>query len=243
MLNLIAAREAAIVSPIAGTTRDVVEVTIDLGGVRCILSDTAGVRKEGTTSDIIEVEGIKRAKMAAADAHVVICMVDANDDASDGIEIINDAIDESKNQIVLFLQNKIDLMNDNENANDVPTLLGTWAHKVDSFEISCEKNIGIETFIDSLTNKVRSRVENGDSGEDSVADEGAIITRARHRRHALAACNALTRFIERSDEGYMALDLAAEELRCASSDLGRITGAVDVEDVLDVLFSDFCIGK
>ena len=73
--------------------------------------------------------------------------------------------------------------------------------------------------------------------------EGAVITRARHRRHVEAAAQALERFGVLSGQGYVALDMAAEELRLAASELGRITGAIDVEDVLDVLFADFCIGK
>ena len=237
MLNLIAAREAAIVSPIAGTTRDVVEVIIDLDGVRCILSDTAGVRKEDSTDDVIEVEGMKRAKAVAANAHIIICMVDATD-ALDGISIINETVGRYRNEKIMFLENKVDLITDNESGKNYNP--HEWVKEKESFKISCEKNIGIEQFMSSLTRKVHKRV---DGGDDDVQDEGAIITRARHRRHALAACDALSRFIERSDEGFMALDVAAEELRCASSELGRITGAVDVEDVLDVLFSDFCIGK
>jgi tRNA modification GTPase len=74
-------------------------------------------------------------------------------------------------------------------------------------------------------------------------EEGAIITRARHRQHVEAAVEALYRFDELSQHGAMAVDMAAEELRLATSELGRITGAVDVEEVLDVLFTDFCIGK
>ena len=110
MLNLLADRDAAIVSPIAGTTRDVIEVTLDLGGVRCIVSDTAGVREDSLTGDIIEVEGMKRARQVAADAHVLVCMVDANDEEN-GIAAINEVIDKDfgKNgQHVLLLHNKVD---------------------------------------------------------------------------------------------------------------------------------------
>ena len=73
--------------------------------------------------------------------------------------------------------------------------------------------------------------------------EGVVITRARHRLHVKAASEALSRFETLSGQGYMSLDMAAEELRLCASELGRVTGAIDVENILDVLFADFCIGK
>ena len=254
LLNLLADRDAAIVSPIAGTTRDVIEVTLDLGGVRCIVSDTAGVREDGSTDDIIEIEGIKRARKAAADAHVLVCMVDTTDEEH-GITAINDILkdidmDESKRN-VLFVRNKIDLLDaavesSEGTRNNESTTLSSISI-ADQYQISCETNSGVDGFIDALTHRVLGRVNLGNAGEldgkEPMADEGAVITRARHRRHVESAADALRRFGIRSREGYMALDMAAEELRLAASELGRITGAVDVEDVLDVLFSDFCIGK
>ena len=252
LLNLLADRDAAIVSPIAGTTRDIVEVTLDLGGVRCLVSDTAGVREEGSTDDVIEVEGIKRAKKAASEAHVLVCMVDSTNEEN-GIAAINDILkdidleDSAKN--VLFVRNKIDLLeaaiDSSSNAQIKQDCLSSVSIQ-EQYQISCETNTGVDGFIDALTQKVLGRV-NLDSADNEVSgpveDEGAIITRARHRRHVELAADALARFGMRSGEGYMALDMAAEELRLAASELGRITGAVDVEDVLDVLFSDFCIGK
>lgn len=248
-LNLLSNRDAAIVSPVAGTTRDVVEVTLDLGGVRCMVSDTAGVREEGSTDDIIEVEGIKRARMAASEAHVIVCMVDATD-VENGMtairDILKDANEETmslqKNQKIVFVKNKVDLM---EAATEAGKMKIDDASDDETFEISCETNNGIDSLISSLTETVVSRVSSGDdeSGSSAMEAEGAVITRARHRRHVEAAAEALERFTNLSRQGYMALDMAAEELRLAASELGRITGAIDVEDVLDVLFSDFCIGK
>ena len=108
--------------------------------------------------------------------------------------------------------------------------------------MSCETNDGIDSFLDALTLTVQARISsNHNSSNDE--NEGALITRARHRQHVEAAVEALLRFQALSQQGTMAVDMAAEELRLATSELGRITGAIDVEDVLDVLFTDFCIGK
>ncbi len=100
-----------------------------------------------------------------------------------------------------------------------------------------------------ITTQALSLVSSGNDDASSTTisslegSEGAVITCARHRRHVEAAADALGRFEVLSGQGYMALDMAAEELRLAASELGRITGAIDVEDVLNVLFADFCIGK
>ena len=268
LLNLLANREAAIVSPIAGTTRDVIEVTMDLGGVRCIVSDTAGVREESSTGDIIEVEGMKRARKVASDAHVLVCMMDASDDDNEnghdgGVTIVNELLEDSSNAInsqgrqqsILFVKNKIDLVH-----ADKSTSLSSQNPILEQFidaeehSISCQTNQGIDPFVDALSKKVVARVSvtdhttftNDDDNEQDkyvIEDDGAVITRARHRRHVEGAVRALSRFQVLGGQGYMALDMAAEELRLAASELGRITGAVDVEDVLDVLFADFCIGK
>jgi len=249
LLNLLADREAAIVSPIAGTTRDIVEVTLDLGGVRCVVSDTAGVREDGTTDDIIEVEGIKRAKKAAADAHVLVCMVDSTDEENEMIainDILEDIDMDAKKRNVLLVRNKIDLLDAAVDLSSDDSSLSSVSIK-EQYQISCETNSGVDAFIGALTHRVLDRVSLDKSddadGNGPTDDEGAVITRARHRHHVESAADALHRFTIRSGEGYMALDMAAEELRLAASELGRITGAVDVEDVLDVLFSDFCIGK
>ena len=244
LLNLLSNREVAIVSPIAGTTRDVIEVTLDLGGVRCIVSDTAGVREEGSTEDIIEVEGIKRARKVASDAHIVVCMIDGVEEEK-SLSVVNEVlsgcnVDDKK---TLFLINKVDLIDLGEKGSAKSSKL----EKVDdAYYVSCETNLGIDGFVDALTERAIQRISptHKEDVEDSIIDgEGAVITRARHRQHVEAAAQALERFESRSSEGYMALDMAAEELRLAASELGRITGAVDVEDVLDVLFTDFCIGK
>lgn len=221
---------------------------LDLGGVRCIVSDTAGVREDGSTEDIIEIEGIKRARKAAAEANILICMIDATDE-DQGINAVNDVLKNislDNEQKVLLIRNKADLIDGKEDIHSKATLPSEFPID-EEYIISCTTNDGIDGFIGALTKNVLFRVNLDDKTKSDYSsaanDEGAVITRARHRRHVESAASALERFYERSGEGYMSLDLAAEELRLAASELGRITGAIDVEDVLDVLFSDFCIGK
>lgn len=267
LFNLLARRDAAIVSPIAGTTRDVLQVSMDLGGIKCTLQDTAGVRTE--TKDVLELEGIKRAQKAIKEADLIVAMIDATN-ASSGLkivqsvltecDIIGDSNDNSNNidttedgvidsQRLLLVRNKLDLIEKTNSDATHPITTneddGDRQHMVfgeeGTFDISCYNQDGIDTFIDALTQKVVARTRGSDSS--GSAGEGALITRARHRQHVEAAVMALERFSVLSREGSMAVDMAAEELRLAASELGRITGAVDVEDVLDVLFTDFCIGK
>ncbi len=246
-----ARRDAAIVSPIAGTTRDVLQVSMDLGGVKCTLQDTAGVRSD--TEDILELEGMKRAKTVIQEADLVLAMIDVTD-ASYGMEIVQSVLeecgesdDEDDNSSMidpsrmLLVRNKQDLMEDGTSINDEDDKQQRAEFGEGIFDISCQNQEGIDVFLNALTQKVVSRTStDADSGSSG---EGALITRARHRQHVEAAVMALERFAVLSREGSMAVDMAAEELRLAASELGRVTGAVDVEDVLDVLFSDFCIGK
>jgi len=254
LLNLLAGRDAAIVSSTPGTTRDVVEVILDLGGVRCTLLDTAGVREEMEEGvNDIEVEGMKRARRAARDAHIIVGVVDASD-YERGLDAVKELIgcgDEYslemesssvKSDNVIYVLNKLDLVDANE-ASAISKLSSD-----SSFGISCTTSEGVDNFLTSLTDEALSMVSNDDGTQNTAllsveGTEGAVITRARHRRHVESASEALARFEQLSGQGYMALDMAAEELRLAASELGRITGAIDVEDILDKLFSDFCIGK
>ena len=255
LLNLLAGRDAAIVSSSPGTTRDVVEVMLDLGGVRCTLLDTAGVREEKEEGvNEIEVEGMKRARRAAKDAHIIVGVVDATD-FDRGVEAVDELINGQeelddggplglRKESVLYVLNKLDLVE--EESNQSISKLSSR----ETFGISCTTSEGVDDFLFSLTHQALSLVSGNDNDGSTTSGllkvegtEGAIITRARHRRHVEAAVEALERFEQLSGQGYMALDMAAEELRLTASELGRITGAIDVEDVLDVLFADFCIGK
>jgi tRNA modification GTPase len=271
LFNVLAQRDAAIVSPHAGTTRDVLEVQLNLRGVKCRLQDTAGVRS--TTSDEIERIGIDRAVRAFAGADLVIAMVDSTD-LELGVSIIqsivqnqtaiNDNDDDgltettalkARNPPMLLVLNKSDLAG-KDAASKVPECTSLLAHAgldrhvQQVFEVSCTTQHGLDAFLAHLTSTVVARVTtgadvNGGGGDasSSSSDSSVLITRARHRQHIAATVACLERFHLMARQGSSVVDLAAEELRLAASELGRVTGAVDVEDVLDKLFSDFCIGK
>lgn len=210
LLNWLARRDAAIVSDIAGTTRDVIEVPLDLGGFAVTVVDTAGLRE---TEDAIEREGVRRARSAAAGADLRIMLLDAS--APRLSEPVGDA---------LVVVNKIDLAPNWKGNAGYPEAVG----------ISVTTGAGMEMLVSGLTERVRALAT-------SAYSEAPPLTRVRHR-DALSGClSALNRIIDAGSEG--AEDLMAEDLRVAAQFLGRLTGRVDVEDVLDRIFRDFCIGK
>jgi len=217
LLNRLARREAAIVSAIAGTTRDVVEVQLDLGGYPVVVADTAGLRDldgGGSAHAEIEREGMRRALARAQAADLKILVLDATQAAVDpAVRALADAN-------TLVVANKIDL------AAAAPDLPG---HAVAG--ISARTGAGLDAFIAELARAVARRL----GGTDTTAP---VITRARHRE-ALLDCAAA---LNRAQAGVDA-ELIAEDLRLAARALGRITGRVGVEDVLDVIFREFCIGK
>jgi tRNA modification GTPase len=210
LLNALAQREAAIVSPIAGTTRDIIEVHLDLAGYPVILADTAGLR-EAAGGDGIEAEGIRRALARAAEADLKIAVFDATvapDPATVGLLDAN----------TLVAVNKADL------AEPPASVAG---HKI--LGISAVTGAGLSELLTALTQDVVERWE---------AREAPVLTRARHR-HAVSEAVAALRRSRKADLP----ELAAEDVRLAARALGRITGRVDVEDLLDVIFREFCIGK
>ncbi|MDH3231690.1 MAG: tRNA uridine-5-carboxymethylaminomethyl(34) synthesis GTPase MnmE [Alphaproteobacteria bacterium] len=211
LMNRLARRDAAIVSETAGTTRDVIEVAMDLGGYPVILADTAGLREaEGS----IEEEGVRRARRRAETADLRILVLDGGDPAS-----VTGAVGLTGPSTLVAL-NKCDL---------APPAIRIETPGLGVCAISATTGEGIGAFLDRLEAAVRERI--GLTGQP-------VITRARHRE-ALEHCLAALRRAQRA-----ALpELAAEDLRLAARALGRITGQVDVEDLLDVIFRDFCIGK
>lgn len=212
LLNFLAKRDIAIVSEHAGTTRDMIEVHLDLDGYPVTIVDTAGLR---STQQEIEGEGIRRALERAKHADLKIALFDAN--ACPDLDAATlDLIDDN----TLILINKIDMVatpNVGEINRKTPYLL------------SVTQNTGVDAFIEALKGRVR----------DSLAlSEHPMITQQRHRNLLEETAQALHRFNFDNE-----LELGAEELRLAARSLGRITGRIDVEDILDALFSNFCIGK
>ncbi|MGI8527161.1 MAG: tRNA uridine-5-carboxymethylaminomethyl(34) synthesis GTPase MnmE, partial [Pseudolabrys sp.] len=250
LLNRLARREAAIVSPFAGTTRDVIEVHLDLDGYPVTLLDTAGIRE---TDDPIEMEGVRRARERAAQADLILWVVDSSD--------LSSASAPPSEADVWLIENKIDLVgsrnesstikNEPKSSNQSLTpLKGSFTTsrvQVNETKFTCNENkfisknclpvsaatsAGIPDLIAHLAAQAR---------EFLGSAEPALITRARHRAQLQAAQEAL----HRSQQPPVAVreDLLAEELRLAAQALAKLTGRIDVEDILDVIFRDFCIGK
>lgn len=223
------------------------------------------------TEDLIEQEGIRRAKVAAKDAHVCVIVIDASDSTSvtsipnlinsisaPEIERVDGSASTtmtttSRQPILLLVSNKIDKIRTIDASYSTAFANHAFPQLL-RYNVSCTTGDGVDEFLNALTSIVFQRVGGdndlrrnkegrGEADEDIDDDASTVITRARHRYHVQKAIEALQRFDERSQQGLMSADLAAEELRLAASELGRIVGAIDVEDVLDVLFTDFCIGK
>ncbi len=211
LLNALARRDVAIVSSVPGTTRDAIEVDLDLGGYAVTLIDTAGLRD---TTDEIESEGIRRARAKAQYADLRLGVFDA-------AEFVNDSrVSPELVEGDAILLNKC----------DVPrAATQTVAAPLHSMRISAKTGEGIDALLAWLEGQVVARA----GGSESMP-----MTRARHREALVDAHTALQRFTMAT-----ALDVAAEDLRIATRALGRITGRVDVEDLLDVIFREFCIGK
>jgi tRNA modification GTPase len=217
IVNRLAGRPAAIVSPHAGTTRDIIEVSLDLGGYPVTVLDTAGIRD---SQDPVEREGMRRARERASEADLILWVVDASDQ-NPVPPPVDLAAQFSEIWVIL---NKCDIKRDE---NEYPD----WLRRHKCLGISAKTG---ESF-DALLTMLEEFLVN-----TFLSGESALITRARHR-HVLVSCRqALERALgERAERE----DIIAEELRLAARDLGRLTGRVDVEDVLDVIFRDFCIGK
>ena len=204
LLNALAQRDVAIVSPIAGTTRDVIEVHCDLGGLPVIIVDTAGLRE---SADMIEQEGVSRARARAEDADLVLWLVPPEGEESTPPPA----------RRLLRVGTKSDL----SRAADGCVL-----------RIAGATGEGLPELIARLEEEAAALMGQGD----------AIVTRERHRK-ALERAHASLERARVMLVSHGPLELAAEEVRLAARAIGEITGRVDVEDVLDRLFSSFCIGK
>jgi tRNA modification GTPase len=215
LVNRLARRDVAIVTPLPGTTRDVLEVHLDLAGYPVTLLDTAGLRE---AEGVIEAEGVRRARARAERADLRLIMFDGatwpTPDPTT-LALVDDG--------AVVTVNKSDLI-------AVARDLAVGGHP--ALPVSCLTGDGIRNLLDVLTERARALM--------TVGNE-PLLTRARHRAALQAAAEALARFTAAPDAAELAL--MAEDLRLATRALGRITGEVAVEDVLDRIFSEFCIGK
>lgn len=287
LLNRIAQREAAIVSPYAGTTRDVIEVHLDLEGWPVTLLDTAGIRETG---DPVEMEGVRRARERAAKADLILWVEDArvvggsvNLDSSllrpeaiaggvsatsggivSTIKAPETAVSDPGGPPIWRLRNKIDLLdapeprsvspdpknefdshlvgrNDSSHISSNPTLVvvnqpltpsneSVFTKSEHIFSVSATSGAGFDRLMADLISAAESLLSQGES---------ALITRERHRRSLADTLSAL----KRANDEPLSEEILAEELRAAGHELGRLTGRVDIEEILDVIFRDFCIGK
>ncbi|QOZ80184.1 tRNA uridine-5-carboxymethylaminomethyl(34) synthesis GTPase MnmE [Bradyrhizobium sp. CCBAU 53351] len=219
LMNQLARREVAIVSPHAGTTRDVIEVQLDLDGYPVTMIDTAGIRE---TDDPVEQEGVRRARARAEDADLVLWLVEP-EQAVDPVPLqsLQNSGTESDRSggPVWIVRNKIDLSRAGGSAAP------------GEFAISAREGDGIPELVEALVKF---------AAEFFGASEDGVVTRARQRDLLSRASDSLRRSLELVEQGE---ELAAEELRAAAYALGRLLGRVDVEDVLGAIFQKFCIGK
>lgn len=225
LLNRLARREAAIVSPHAGTTRDVIEVHLDLTGYPMTLLDTAGIH---ASDDPVEQEGVRRALQRAAEADLVLWLRDAAEE-EDGLAIAEAHArpGTARDVPTWIVWNKIDAVPGRAEAAGNAEAAGAGPR----FRISARDGTGLTLLITHLT---------AFAAEYFGAGENAMISRVRHRSLLDEASAALGRSIQAFELGE---EMAAEELRIAIRCLGRLLGRVDVEDVLDAIFAEFCIGK
>ena len=214
LINYLSNREVAIVSEIAGTTRDVVETHLNIDGYPVIISDTAGIRD---SKDEIEKKGIKLSLKKAENADLKLVVVDAK--SIDFSGYLNDLI--KKNAILVI--NKSDLLNKK---------LDQEISKLNHVLISLKDNLNIDELITKIKNNLRDKF---------ITEEDILITRERHRQHLLQCLDHLKNFMDKNNK--KDFDKAAEDLRLATRHLGMIVGKVDVEEILGSIFNDFCIGK
>ena len=214
LLNNLANREVAIVSEIAGTTRDVIETHLNIDGYPVVISDTAGIRE---SKDEIEKKGVKLSLIKAEKADLKLVVVDARNIDLSGF--LNDLLKDN----AILVVNKSDLLKEK---------LHSQITKFKHVLISLKKNLNIEKLISEIKNNLKDKF---------IFDDDILITRERHRQHLMQCSDHLKSFLQKNDK--KDFDKAAEDLRLATRHLGMIVGKVDVEEILGSIFNDFCIGK
>ncbi|XP_033820958.1 tRNA modification GTPase GTPBP3, mitochondrial [Periophthalmus magnuspinnatus] len=238
LLNTLCQRPAAIVSPIAGTTRDVVDTALDIGGFPVVLSDTAGLRD---SADLVEREGVRRARQRVEQADVTLVVVDCAQIPLDQptVSFLRDHIktvlpsqDPSHTEQCIVVLNKLDLLTE-QRRQRLRSDLSSWTAPPSVCCVSCLTEEGLQHFLSQLQLRVQQLCGDPLSG-------GPSLTQARHRSHLQLCVSALKQFRRYRDSD---LALAAEGVRLALTCIGRITGRVGPEEILDIIFKDFCIGK
>lgn len=217
LLNRIARREAAIVSPYAGTTRDVIEVHLDLDGFPVTVVDTAGIRD---SVDPVESEGVRRALDRATSADLVLWVVDATQQVVEPARPVAEG-----DPPVWVVRNKIDLVREANRCSG-------GASSLEDFAVSALNGDGVDGVEAAVAEFARCSLGR---------EEPALVTRERHRAALAEVVRALDGAISEGSNGRE--EVVAEELRLGARALGRVTGRVEVDDVLDVIFRDFCVGK
>ena len=214
LLNNLSNRDVAIVSEIAGTTRDVIETHLNMEGYPVIISDTAGIRN---SKDEIEKKGIKLSLDKAENADLKLVVVDIKSIDLSGF--LNDLLKDN----AILVVNKSDLIK-----GELPPEVKGLDHVL----ISLKKNLNLDKLISKIKERLKTKF---------IVNEDILITRERHRQHLIQCSDNLKNFIEKNDK--KDFDKGAEDLRLATRHLGMIVGKVDVEEILGSIFNDFCIGK
>jgi len=225
LLNALAGSDVAIVTETPGTTRDIIETRLDLGGVVAMVADTAGLRK--AAADAIEREGMARAKTRAATADIRVLVVDAGSCVSRETLLVGGDENVPRETLALLQPGDFILWN----KADLASMPAGEVAAFQEHRVSAKTGAGIEGFVAALTEGVAS---------SAAGESGPALTRARHVKAVEGAIEMLSRAETRITT---APELAAEDVRLAVRALGGITGAVGVEDVLGEIFSSFCIGK
>ena len=214
LLNHLSNRDVAIVSEVAGTTRDVIETHLNIDGYPVIVSDTAGIRD---SKNEIEKKGIKLSLNKAEEADLKLVVVDAKN--LDFTDVLRKLLDEN----AILVINKSDLLK-----KDIDPKI----KKINHVLISIKDNLNVDDLILKIKNNLKNKF---------ITSDDILITRERHRQHLQQCLDHLKNFNQKNEiEDF---DKAAEDLRLATRHLGMIVGKVDVEEILGSIFNDFCIGK
>jgi len=214
LLNYLSNRDVAIVSEIAGTTRDVIETHLNIDGYPVIVSDTAGIRE---SKNEIEKKGIKLSLNRAEEADLKLVVVDAKN--VDFTDVLKGLLDQN----AILVINKVDLLE-----VDIDPEIKKLNHVL----ISIKENLNVDELILKIKNNLKNKF---------ITNDNILITRERHRQHLEQCLEHLKNFNKKNEvEDF---DKAAEDLRLATRHLGMIVGKVDVEEILGSIFNDFCIGK